>query len=909
MSEIINPFKKYLTITQQKEPAPVVQTFDEDVQVQSVVNKPIDTLFDNTSENFIAGLNEDEAKIAQDIFYSYDNDEDGILTEEEIKPLTQLHNDYDNEDEEKDTITAEDLTAFNGVAEQVKYFAEKYNIPIEEFINDDSDLNNLFRSSTPVSNLLEVLPDDNVLTFLNRYPDFDTPEGGHAIDYLYCITGTYGNAYAPLKDAQQQAAAINQFALIQEICPPSFFMRSVAYCNQINPDGDWKYYEDNAAIYVEGVQQSNINTLGYITNYETKEIVADDGNTVSTITYTDENGNDVEIQTTYDKNSTKITHQTQKVGDEVTTLEVNPETGAFVVTYPDGTTKTSEQLTLERMTIDEVDIGSDNTFLKMLHGSRTDKEAYNVILVYCCGDTQAADKIFDYLEKNEPNPHRQIETGDLYSIEKDEEIQNILLESGVEIDDNLINSIQSAPTKGQALALLEKYFPTNPDKIYAIYNKLFPADNNNYWHNRNTAELTGVLYSNIGDKFIPNEEILGMFPRKTCGENSSIQTGYCLNFDGEICTYKLTSEKQEDGSERFERIITNPQGQERVLSYKCNCDNGIFEVYGEDGEVYIENSEQFMQRIFIEETYTSADFSEDTLSTQEVQDRYTMLVEQDSRFGSTMLTYMREVNSQGLFDWVINGLGLTTYTQSDIEAEFESMGNMTDVLLRAENDDPTVAQSAEDELDKRLAKAESYEDVYKTLLSYYGEGNNELVLDIMRSTMCVDENNPNAFGITNVYLDENNNLVVDQKLSGAYPENADVFIGQDASDILVYSRIDVKTIKAAPVDGVQKFQLLETEEIYAFWTGGEYVKGKGGTVEAYETASNEYTKMNQTALEAQTVKEIIVNNGNNPEEAYKYLVEYYQGKEDEAAKAYNDFWSATFDSMPGTEWKFEIVEV
>ena len=754
-------------------------------------------------------------------------------------------------------------------------WAETYEVEDSEFYDPNSDMNQAFKKFFNT--------DMDMATYYSENRDRSS------LQKMVGFFDWYNTSYQDVNNAYQEMAATQAYALSHGIP----FVSNLTLQGVTNAPQDMYAFSLQAIDYRAGDDKSfGYNYLitgenGVFGNVEeyTHELSQDEyGNTVSTINFM-QDGQEVIITTVFDNDSTRILSQTQLIGEETTSIKYNPD-GSFVVRYPNGTDKTSEEITLARinsygMRLDE-DMAGNNELSQILVGTSSIEETYEVLTAYCGGDKSTARKLFNAL----------------------------YAEDGLMVDDKFV--LRYADGK----EILYEENPLYKSDQTAATAKLFD------YRAQDRVLSADILraFSTTSKKQVGTDENDEPIYEGTLVVNG-VDTGfpesgteYYIDAQGNLCLNKYTMSSDDNLNLYMTSVVTNtaddsPMYTETALYYIGANGEQRVSIYREDAEgqplaSFDETIGQYQKRVLVERNYSpDADgdtISELNLSSDQIEQLYSLKMK-DGQYSDIIMQYGGELNSQGFFDHVHSFLkGIFDRTGINTERMTEEVYATTSMVPVMENfvagKTEEALEATQQEFERRIQNATSIQDVYDEATRYFGD-------------------QETAYEFVQQYVQNNPKIVSPSSSVNAMSHPVVVRDESDPSKIhLEYSEADIvsgiaktyTTDKITGIDatnlGIENFDAHPTDfnSLYTFWTrGGDYTPEN---IAAYQSASGEYSAYNEGLMSAQYMDEALAS-ADSPEKVFEI---FRQGSEtdEEAIEKFNNFYANIFEetgSIPVTE--------
>ncbi len=746
-----------------------------------------------------------------------------------------------------------------------KMIEENYpKMDLSELSNPEFDkvFKEYFKTDLSISEYYERYPDHRYIGINNNFLPW------------------YNYSYKPVNDTRHEAAAVHTFDLVQNIpVPTGISQYELDYSFITSAD----YYIASGHIGGFNLSQSDDGSglMRGVEDYKSNLRYDKNGNAVSTITYK-KDGKLTTVTTVFDGNSTQIKSQTQQIGDDTTTVKYN-EDGSFVVTYPDGTDKTSAEITLARInsygkTLDE-DMAGNNELSELLVRTETAQKAFKAITIYCGGDKNSARIIFNTL----------------YS------------QDGINVDENFV--------------------------LRNNKNEELTEESKNPLYRMDQTDATARLFDYRAQDRVLSSEILRAFSTtskkavQTLDEENNIVTTYegtlvvdgvdtgfpesgteyYIDAQGNLCLNKYTMSSDEDLNLYMTSVVTNTADDsdmytETVLYYIDANGQQRVSVVREDKDgnqtSFDESVAQYQKRIVVERNYSpdtdGNNVSELNLSTEQINQMYSLMMK-DSQYAEIIKTYGYELNSQGFFDHIHTFL-VKVFDPKRINTDklTQEIINTTSMVPVMENfitgNTDEALEATQQEFERRIRSAKTIEEVYTIAQNYYG-------------------NDDTAFQFVDQYIQNNSDILdveADDPEDSVIAISAHLVRGENGISVeytykQYFAGIGTGTAslsqpllsgKWAKL-GMENFtaqQPADFESLYTFWTNGGHYNTE--TITAYNQASTEYSAYNEGLMSAQYMEEALFN-ANSPEKVFDIFRQNSESDE-EALANFNDFYNNIF---------------
>jgi len=439
--EFISPLKKFLSLSGNNPITPEKKDISfESIEVNSIVDRDVNELFTQPeSPIFQMFSNEEDVETMKNIFSSLDSDGDGKLNQSELDYLIYETYDNDNENDEE-VITADDINEFLKDADKIDRLQEEYGdeYTAEELVANAYKIAYELNADISVDELID--PNSDFNQFVKKYSTnfvfnkghnilaWDYADDGNVFDLIDILCCYNSEPYQKYKDGMQELKALNVFAGAQGFDVSQSYLYKINsqpndMCTDLicffydfsNVDRPWGYRE-----VITGENGLLADAQDYYCEYDSD----DDGNEILIVSYTDKEGKEVKISTTFVGESEKISSQTQIIDGEETKVEFDLETGAYVVIYPDKSVKTSEQIALDRFNDLALDLsgGDENAiaFVQGLENASKYQDMYDTLMAFCSNDKNTAEILFacltlpyqsDGVTLDLPNPYNKSNSG------------------------------------------------------------------------------------------------------------------------------------------------------------------------------------------------------------------------------------------------------------------------------------------------------------------------------------------------------------------------------------------------------------------------------------------------------------------------------------------------------------------
>ena len=751
-----------------------------------------------------------------------------------------------------------------------QYFQDNYDFLIDGIkeLEDnlsqwmEFDKSELYDPKSPLNELFKIQYGYDIVSYYNNLS-----YGNNDIANIQGFVYQYSQHYPKLLLIQQNLAAANAYAFSNGIDVQSDF---VGLLSEVPTSGD---ILGTFGLYVEEFSRvANARIGELLGNKEYSEqnfcdYIYDNGDISVEIDIKDDKTD--HIDTVFDGQTTKIKYQVQYHYDGTkTVIEYDQDgSGKYTVTYPDGTKKSSEEISLEKLNAMgedlETDITGNNDLSQRLVHVQSADEAYNVITAYCGGDKETARKIFNVLYQN-----NNISIDESYNINKNEEKTNEYIE--------------------------------NP-----LYHK-------------DQTEVTKRLYTLRAQDRVLNSDILKQF--SSSNENTVIIDGYdteipdggheyYIDSSGQLCRNDYTVTFNENSNLSVTSTITNSDDNSvlytETVDYYTDESGQVYativrkDAYGEEIANITETADQYNKRILVERNYAK-DVDNDGLPTldldsNEINQLYSLMI-QDSRYAGIINQFGNELNSHGIFD-KIHDFFLDLFGEVNSTKLANEIVGRTSMVPAIEDfvsgDEETALKATEEEFNRRMKTASSIQEIYDIAYNYYND--EETAYNYVSEYV---KNNYSSFYTESSYISPTGAKLV-KKEDGSYTIEVSTKWSARGYSGTGTKYFDFSTkISGFDVSKVDKSSFVsenaqtpnDFNSLYKFWTnGGEYTDE---TIAAYQQASTNYSQYNTAILSAAST-ETELSNANTPKEVFEIFLKHSKNK-DEAIEKFNNYYNNIF---------------